>query len=55
VALCVLLILIVGAPTAGAVGLSIVAAAIYVPAFHVVDSALYRRRMSRQEHSETHE
>jgi hypothetical protein len=53
VALCLLLILIVGAPAGGAIALSVVAAGIYVPAFHLVDSALFRRRQARQERSET--
>jgi hypothetical protein len=52
-ALCLLLILIVHAPVGSAIALSIVAAALYVPAFHIVDSALYRRRMARQEQSES--
>jgi hypothetical protein len=52
-ALCLLLILIVGAPVPGAIALSVVAAGIYVPAFHLVDSALYRRRMAREERPET--
>jgi Flp pilus assembly protein TadB len=51
-ALCLLLVLIVGASVAGAIALSLVAAVIYVPAFHMVDSALYRRRMARRDRSE---
>jgi Flp pilus assembly protein TadB len=52
-ALCLLLILIVGAPIGGAISLSLVAGAVYVPAFHLVDSALYRRRMARRQQSDT--
>jgi hypothetical protein len=42
-----LMVLILGAPVGGALSLSVVAAAVYVPAFHVIDSALYRRRAAR--------
>jgi hypothetical protein len=33
----------------------VAAALIYVPAFHLVDSALHRRRIARQERTETPE
>lgn len=42
-----LLVLLLKAPVGGAIGLSLLAAAIYTPAFHAIDSFTYRRRQQK--------
>ena len=49
VSLFLLLVLLLDAPVGGAVGLALVAAAIYTPAFHTIDTFAYRRRMRKKE------
>jgi hypothetical protein len=44
-----LAVLLLGAPPASAIGLSLMAALIYVPAFHMVDSYMYRRRQRKRQ------
>ncbi len=41
--------LLLHAPVGGAIGLSLLAAAIYTPAFHLIDGFAYRRRMQKRE------
>jgi hypothetical protein len=44
-----LTILVLGASPASAVGLSVMAGLIYIPAFHAVDSYMYRRRQRKRQ------
>jgi hypothetical protein len=46
-----LLVLLLDAPVAGAVGLALVAGAIYTPSFHAIDTFAYRRRMRKKSES----
>jgi Flp pilus assembly protein TadB len=48
-ALFALLVLLLDAPIGGAIGLALLAAAIYTPAFHLIDGFAYRRRMRKRE------
>ncbi len=48
VSLFLLLVLLLDAPVGGAIGLSLVAGAIYTPSFHAIDTFTYRRRMSKR-------
>ena len=43
-----LLVLLLDAPVGGAIGLALLAAAIYTPAFHLIDGFAYRRRMQKR-------
>jgi hypothetical protein len=43
-----LLVLLLDAPVGGAVGLSLLAAALYTPSFHAIDTFAYRRRMRKR-------
>ena len=49
VSLFALLVLLLDAPVAGAVGLALLAAVIYTPGFHAVDVFMYRRRQRKRE------
>src|SRR3954453_8205031 len=42
-----LLVLLLKAPVGSAIGLSLLAAAIYTPAFHAIDTFTYRRRQQK--------
>ena len=53
VSLFALLVLLLDAPVGGAVGLSLLAAAIYTPAFHAIDTFAFRRRMRKKEEAES--
>jgi hypothetical protein len=44
-----LALLLLGASPAESIGLALLAAAIYIPGFHAVDSFAYRRRMRKRE------
>jgi Flp pilus assembly protein TadB len=46
-----LLVLLLDAPVGGAIGLALLAAAIYTPAFHLIDGYAYRRRMRKRSES----
>ena len=46
-----LLVLLLHAPVGGAVGLSLLAAAIYTPSFHAIDTFAYRRRQRKKSES----
>ena len=48
-ALFALMVLVFGTNAATAVPLALFAAILYVPAFHLTDTALYRRRMQKRE------
>jgi hypothetical protein len=43
-----LLVLLLDAPVGGAIGLSLLAAALYTPSFHAIDTFAYRRRMRKR-------
>ena len=43
-----LLVLLLKAPVGGAIGLALVAGAIYTPSFYVIDNFTYRRRMRKR-------
>jgi hypothetical protein len=47
-ALFALLVLLLHAPVGGAIGLSLLAAALYTPSFHAIDTFAYRRRMRKR-------
>ena len=49
VSLFLLLVLLLDAPVGGAIGLAAVAAAIYTPSFHAIDTFAYRRRMRKRD------
>jgi hypothetical protein len=44
-------VLLLDAPVGGAVGLALIAAALYTPSFHAIDTFAYRRRMRKREES----
>ena len=46
-----LLVLLLDAPVGGAIGLSLLAGAIYTPAFHLIDGFAYRRRVRKKTES----
>ena len=46
-ALFLLLVLLLNAPVSGAIGLSLLAAALYTPSFHAIDTYSYRRRQRK--------
>ena len=48
VSLFLLLVLLLGAPVGGAIGLALVAGVIYTPAFHAIDTFTFRRRMAKR-------
>ena len=43
-----LLVLLLDAPVGGAIGLALLAAALYTPSFHAIDTFAYRRRMRKR-------
>jgi hypothetical protein len=47
-ALFLLLVLLLDAPVGGAIGLSLLAAALYTPSFHAIDTFAYRRRTRKR-------
>ena len=51
VSLFALATILLKASPASAVGLAVLSAAIYIPAFHAVDSFAYRRRMRKRQES----
>ena len=53
VSLFALLVLLLNAPVGGAVGLSLLAAVLYTPSFHAIDTFAYRRRMRKKDESES--
>jgi hypothetical protein len=44
-----LLVLLLDAPVGGAVGLALIAGAIYTPSFHAIDTFAFRRRMRKRD------
>ena len=46
-----LLVLLLDAPVGGAVGLALIAGAIYTPAFHAIDTFAFNRRMKKKSQS----
>ncbi len=53
VSLFALLVLLLDAPVGGAVGLALLAAVIYTPSFHAIDTFAYRRRMRKKQEAES--
>jgi hypothetical protein len=49
VSLFALAVLLLGAEPVSAIGLSLLAAVIYIPGFHAVDSFMYRRRQAKRD------
>ena len=48
-----LLVLLLDAPAGGAVGLALLAALLYTPSFHAIDTFAYRRRMRKRDEEAT--
>jgi hypothetical protein len=44
-----LLVVLLDAPVGGAIGLSLIAAVLYTPSFHAIDTFMYRRRQRKRQ------